>query len=81
MRKTVRDGWRFAVEMIDSSRVKTSRTGRCVFIKQRQHALVDHVFLAAKAAADRAHDEAHLGDRLRNDARQHVAVMRDVLVG
>ena len=49
--------------------------------EQRQHALVDHVFFAAEAAANRAHDEAHLGDRLRDDARQHMAVMRDVLVG
>jgi hypothetical protein len=37
--------------------------------------------LPPKAAADRAHDEAHLGDRLRDDARQHMAVMRDVLIG
>ena len=48
---------------------------------QRQHALVDHVLLAAEAAADGAHDEPHLVDRLRDDARQHVAVVRDVLAG
>ena len=47
--------------------------------RQRQHALVDHVFLAAEAAADRAHDEAHLVDRPVDDRRQHVAVMGDVL--
>ena len=46
---------------------------------QGQHALIDHVFLAAEAAADRRHDEAHLVDRLRDDLRQHVAVMGDVL--
>ena len=49
--------------------------------QERQHALVDHVFLAAEAAAHRAHDEAHFADRLGDDARQHVAVMGDVLVG
>ena len=32
MRSLVREGWRLAVEMIDSSRVNTSRTGRRVFI-------------------------------------------------
>src|SRR6476659_9882414 len=53
MRSTVRDGWRLAVEMIDSSRVTASRT----------------------------HDEAHFADRLGNDARQHVAMMGNVLIG
>jgi hypothetical protein len=48
---------------------------------QSQHALIDHVFLAAKTTADRAHDEADLVDRPGDDLRQHVAVMRDVLAG
>ena len=71
-----------AVVMMDSSRVNTRRTGPARLHRhQGQHALVDHVLLAAEAAADGAHDEAHLVDRLRDDARQHVAVVRDVLAG
>ncbi len=48
---------------------------------QGQHALVDHVLLAAEATAHRAHHHAHLVDGPPQDLGQHVAVVGDVLAG
>lgn len=48
--------------------------------EQSQHALVDHVFLAAETATDRTHDEANFTYRLGDDARQHVAMVSDILI-
>ena len=76
------EGWRFAV--VDDgflAREHQPHWPPRLHGHQGQHALVDHVLLAAEAATNGAHDEPHLVDRLGQNARQHVPVMRDVLVG
>src|SRR5665213_2180616 len=44
----------------------------CLDCEKRKHALINHILLAAKTAADRTHDHADLVDRQVQNARQHM---------